>query len=560
MGSKNQHKNINADSVNIHTPSGSSASTSSKQVSKASKKAKVTDDDSDSQIFGDIGGRGSCEKRIGADFFNTEKKVLVLFGEIYSDEKNVDITWETEPIVAAIVWSKSCNDKKQAGICVDDTGFAGWDTKHKVYLTYDSPITKNKFCMKILDLNPTPTPPPPPPEPDFSSFASDDETDSSKPKDSDLPSKKVCSYSFSKGKNKGETCGKSVLGESDYCKTHSKTGAKQKGVQGDVVTAITAALKELLSKDSTPLVALTEIIEKLESSEVQSVLSDILKTHKTKVESKEKTSESESESDSETEKKSRTKAKVKKEKDPNAPKRPLTPYILFCMAERDTVKSDNPSMSGKEITSELGRLWQDLSQDKKDIYTNQYKEDKVRYADELSKYDSGGESPSESPKKKSPTGPKRGLSSYIFFCQENRAIIKKEEPDFDAKEVTRELGRRWSSLSDTEKEPFIKLAEADKIRYEKEKSQSDDDTEPEKIKPSPKKTTKSKSTDETPLEHDSDKDTPKTKGTDGFTNFVLKNRQAFVSSNTTLKPKQIMTKLKEAWDEMDDEDKLEYNK
>ena len=552
MGSKNQHKNINAGSVSIHTPSGSSASTSSKQVSKASKKAKVIDDDSDSEIFGDIGGRGSCEKRLGAEFFNTEKKVLVLFGEIYSDEeKNIEITWETEPILAAIVWSKSCNDKKQAGICVDDTGFAGWDIKHKVYLTYNSPITANEFCMKIVNLTP-PEPVEPEPTSDFSSLMSEDDSADSK------ASKKLCSYSFTKGKNKGEVCGKSVNGESDYCKTHSKTGAKQKGIAPDIVTAITLALKEILSKDSTPLVALTEIIEKLESPEAQSLLSDILKTPS-------KQPKSSSQSDSESESKTEKKRKVKKEKDPDAPKRPLTPYILFCMEKRDTVKTDNPSMGGKEVTTELGRLWKELTDDEKDIYKKKYQEDKVRYASELSNYESPDESPTEKKtvkkSNKKTTGPKRGLSSYIFFCQENRAVVKADEPDFDAKEVTRELGRRWSALSDTDKEPFIKLAEADKVRYEKEKEQSDEDTEPEKIKPSPKKTTKSKpEPEQEPAPPKQKKADSQKKGTDGFTQFVLQNRESCLSSNPTLKPPAIMNKLQELWDDMDDEEKLNYNK
>ena len=615
MGSKNQHKNINADSVNIHTPSGSSASTStSKQVSKASKKVKVDDSDNDgptlSETFSDIGGRGGSDKRLGADFFGVNKTVLVLFGEIYSDEKNVDITWETEPTLSNIVWSKSCNDKNEAGIRVDDTGFAGWDTKKKVYLTYNSPITTNNFCMKIINLTPPPTPEPEPakqepePEPDFSSFASNGEEDdeTSKPtKDSDVPSKSACSYVFSKGKNKGETCGKSVDGESNYCKTHLKTGSKQKVVTGGVgggvggvgvgvgvgggvgvVSAITSAIKQILSKDSTPLVALSEMIDRLESSDCAAVLSEILKTNyktpKTKGESKEKTSESETEFDSDTETKKKKKTKTKKDKDPDAPKRPLTPYILFCLAERVTVQSANPSMSGKDITSELGRLWQDLSEDKKSVYKKQYEDDKVRYTSELSNYDSSSSNesnPKKKTEKKSPTGPKRGMTSYIFFCQQNRAIVKTDEPDFDAKDVTRELGRRWSALSETEKAPFVKLAEEDKLRYEKERSEShshsDEDTDPAKIKPSPKKTPKSKpkSTEEptqdepeqeepTPLKRKAD--TPKTKGTDGFTNFVLQNRVTFESSNPTLKPKQIMSKLSEVWDDMDEEDKLVYNK
>ena len=34
--------------------------------------------------------------------------------------------------------------------------------------------------------------------------------------------------------------------------------------------------------------------------------------------------------------------KEKKTKDPNAPKKPLSAYMFFCQASRDTIKTENP--------------------------------------------------------------------------------------------------------------------------------------------------------------------------------------------------------------------------
>lgn len=42
--------------------------------------------------------------------------------------------------------------------------------------------------------------------------------------------------------------------------------------------------------------------------------------------------------------------------------------------------------------------------------------------------------------------PKRAKSAYLFFCQENRPILKEYNPDMNSVEVTRELGRLWRDL------------------------------------------------------------------------------------------------------------------
>ena len=79
----------------------------------------------------------------------------------------------------------------------------------------------------------------------------------------------------------------------------------------------------------------------------------------------------------------------KSPKDPNAPKRGKSSYLFFCAAERDQVKTDNPDMSAKEITSELGLRWNKLKE-QGDQAVSQYvlmaEEDKSRYVSQKASY------------------------------------------------------------------------------------------------------------------------------------------------------------------------------
>ncbi|KAG9290516.1 hypothetical protein G9A89_002491 [Geosiphon pyriformis] len=71
-------------------------------------------------------------------------------------------------------------------------------------------------------------------------------------------------------------------------------------------------------------------------------------------------------------------------------------------------------------------------------------------------------------------GPKRGLSSYMFFVKEQRETVKNEHPEADFKEVSKLVAEKWKQLSDKEKEPYKQMAAADKQRYESEKAANAD--------------------------------------------------------------------------------------
>ena len=67
----------------------------------------------------------------------------------------------------------------------------------------------------------------------------------------------------------------------------------------------------------------------------------------------------------------RKRKRTVKIKDPNAPKKPATPFFLFCSEGRPTVKSDmGEGVAFSEIQAELKRRWEELSLDEKKVRTS----------------------------------------------------------------------------------------------------------------------------------------------------------------------------------------------
>jgi hypothetical protein len=86
-------------------------------------------------------------------------------------------------------------------------------------------------------------------------------------------------------------------------------------------------------------------------------------------------------------------------------------------------------------------------------------------------------------KRKDPNAPKNPLSAYLFFVTEQRSQLAQQAhsgkssdegapgnsqaPSFSA--VAKELGQRWKTMTDEEKQPYVDMAKKDKQRYEAEK-------------------------------------------------------------------------------------------
>lgn len=90
-----------------------------------------------------------------------------------------------------------------------------------------------------------------------------------------------------------------------------------------------------------------------------------------------------------------------KRKDKNAPKRPRSSYIYFHSDPevRKRIKEEHPNAAGTEITSLISKEFKKLQEKDKQYYDNKAKDDKIRYAREMTEYSQSDAEPQVEEKK-----------------------------------------------------------------------------------------------------------------------------------------------------------------
>ncbi|CAF1156193.1 unnamed protein product [Didymodactylos carnosus] len=78
-----------------------------------------------------------------------------------------------------------------------------------------------------------------------------------------------------------------------------------------------------------------------------------------------------------------------KEKDPNAPKKPLSPYFLFQADTRPKIKAENPSMAFGDLAKAIGSEWKSAKPEMKKHYEKLAEKEKARYEKEMIAYKNG---------------------------------------------------------------------------------------------------------------------------------------------------------------------------
>ena len=285
-------------------------------------------------------------------------------------------------------------------------------------------------------------------------------------------------------------------------------------------------------------------------------------------------------------------------KDPNKPKRGKSSYLFFCAENRSKVKEElGEDAKATEVTSALGAKWNELknstkASDKKKVqkYEAEAQADKERYESEMVDY----EPPSDeelaeikgTKKRKSaakdPNKPKRGKSSYLFFCAENRSKVKAElGEDAKATEVTSALGAKWNELKNSTKasdkkkvQKYEAEAQADKERYEAEISQYDPPSDeeimiakpmklPAKKKTSEKKTSEKKTSEKktsekkTSEKKTSEKKTSEKK-TSGYSLFCKEHRAEVKEDNPEMSAQEITKILAGMWKDLEEDEQAEW--
>uniref|UniRef100_A0A182RCC1 HMG box domain-containing protein n=1 Tax=Anopheles funestus TaxID=62324 RepID=A0A182RCC1_ANOFN len=176
---------------------------------------------------------------------------------------------------------------------------------------------------------------------------------------------------------------------------------------------------------------------------------------------------------------------------PVKPKRPMNAYIRYAQGIRSSLVSANPKASPTEISKLAAVKWQSLDQASKTKYEEEFKREQAVWLQKNAKYLSQLTDAQKEEIKlerqqrnevkikrdqkrllKELGRPKRPMNGYLRFCIQNKPAVglSKEENKLQMKN----LGVQWRGLTDAEKEPFNKQAEADMKRYQEEMKKWED--------------------------------------------------------------------------------------
>lgn len=163
-----------------------------------------------------------------------------------------------------------------------------------------------------------------------------------------------------------------------------------------------------------------------------------------------------------------TRKGTRQSQDPNVPpkpKRPLSAYFHFCAEKRPEVSRSTKKLG--DISKRLSALWAETPSSSRSKYEELARQGQEEYKAQLKQWKKDNKTPSGSSDISS-NKPKRPRSAYIFFCSEKRPEVQKHSTKLG--DVAKELARQWAETTD--RTLYQKLADEDKVRYQRELSTS----------------------------------------------------------------------------------------
>jgi len=173
----------------------------------------------------------------------------------------------------------------------------------------------------------------------------------------------------------------------------------------------------------------------------------------------------------------------KHSRDPNAPKKNMSAYLMYQNTMRESFRTENPGMTFGQLSKFTSAMYKSLTPEEKARWEAAAQQDKARYETEMAGYvpppgfDQTGQlidgsvaagARKRTKKQKDPDAPKRARGSYVFFTLDARPRLVKESPTMKFTEMGHVMGERWRALLPEERRRYEDLATADKGRFNEE--------------------------------------------------------------------------------------------
>jgi len=143
-------------------------------------------------------------------------------------------------------------------------------------------------------------------------------------------------------------------------------------------------------------------------------------------------------------------------------KNPVSSYLYYCAERRPQLKEMDPNMLYNDVTATIHFEWKEMDTEARKKYTDLAAKDKARYKKEKDTY--------KGKKEKDPNAPRRPLSEYLYYANERRPSLKKEDPTLSFIDATKRIAAEWKIMTPLAREKWTKLAAADNDRYTHEKA------------------------------------------------------------------------------------------
>jgi len=164
------------------------------------------------------------------------------------------------------------------------------------------------------------------------------------------------------------------------------------------------------------------------------------------------------------------------------PKRPLSPYFRFMVKTRPSVVENNPNVRSTELVKILADIWTTLDATKKESFSMGYKDEMLKYYNDLTKYEKNLSEDDISKiiqtkaqikvrkmeliqkKKKRELGkPKKILNGFIRYLQAQTD----RQPNEEYLNFVSRTSTKWKTLTETEREKY-KPTVQERENYKKE--------------------------------------------------------------------------------------------
>ncbi|KAK8798143.1 hypothetical protein WA538_006143 [Blastocystis sp. DL] len=138
-----------------------------------------------------------------------------------------------------------------------------------------------------------------------------------------------------------------------------------------------------------------------------------------------------------------TKRQRKAAAEDGKPKRPLSGYMRFCTEKRASVKEAHPEMNNKEILSEMGRLWKEVSQEDKKKYAAAYEAEKKVFDEKMAEWkkthpEEKKEKKARKTTKKATKKPAKEESEEDVESEEEEEVVPEESEEEEEETPTEE--------------------------------------------------------------------------------------------------------------------------